>query len=147
MPITVKYPFYPNKASATGQRTWKDAEFKFTIVSVEEMEETAGCGIEYLRLQGKQIRALILLACYGLRWTEPDMNPARARKLLTRFVDADGDVVALTKALVKALNESGVYGSPDSNKEEIAAGEDAAEKVDPDDDEGDDPNPPAPTAH
>jgi hypothetical protein len=131
MATTVKFPIIPNKPPL---------EFKFTVPTTLDLEEAAGMSIDMMRLRGQNLKALVLLTCYGLKWDDPSMTELRAKKILGRFVDAGGDVVELTKALVDALNVSGVYGRPESTvmaeseAAEIAEGEEDA-------DAGDDPQP------
>ena len=104
MPTSKKYPFIPNKPPV---------EFKFTVPTTLELEEAAGMSIDMLRLRGQTLRALLLLVCYGLKWDDASMTEGRAKKMLSRFVDTGGNVAELTKALVEALNLSGVYGLPE----------------------------------
>lgn len=104
MPTSKKYPLIPNKPPV---------EFKFTVPTTLDLEEAAGMSIDMLRLRGQTLRALVLLVCYGLKWDDASMTELRAKKLLQRFVDHGGDVADLTKALVEALNLSGVYGLPE----------------------------------
>jgi hypothetical protein len=105
MATTVKFPIIPNKPPL---------DFKFTVPTTLELEEAAGMSIDMMRLRGQNLKALVLLVCYGLKWDDPSMTEIRARKILGRFVEAGGDVVELTKALVEALNVSGVYGRPEA---------------------------------
>jgi cyanate lyase len=65
---------------------------------------------EMLRLRGQHVRAIVLLLTYALKDGDQSMTELRARKILQRFVNAGGDTADLSRALVTALNESGVYG-------------------------------------
>lgn len=105
---TVDFPLIPNKAPV---------RFRFTIPNVRALELAAGCGIDLLRLRGQQIHALVLLVCYGLKWSDRKMTEDRAADLIEAYRDDGGSVVELSKAVVKALNESGVYGP--AEKDEI----------------------------
>jgi len=69
-----------------------------------------------LRLRGQSIYAICLLACYGLKHADKQMTEDKAAELIEIYRDrggpdgVPGDMKALYDALVKALNESGVYG-------------------------------------
>lgn len=129
-PKTVKLPTSVKFELFTGK---PPIEFKFTIDTTLELEEAAGMGVEMLRLRGQHVRAVVLLLTYALKDADRSMTESRARKILQRFINAGGNVTELSKALVEALNESGVYGNSaqltatdDAPKDE--AGEDESEE-------------------
>lgn len=98
---TVDFPLIPGKASV---------KFRFTIPTTRQLELAAGVGIDTLRFRGQTVWALVLLTCYALKWADPKMTEDRAGALIQGYLDGGGTAKALTDALVKALNESGVYG-------------------------------------
>jgi hypothetical protein len=104
----VEFPLKPGQAPV---------KFKFTIPSTNAMEKAAGVGIHMLRLQGRQVGAIVLMTCYALRWKDPSMTEARAETLIQAYLEAGGKIEALSEALVKALNDSGAYGTPDAKTE------------------------------
>lgn len=106
----VEFPLIPGKAPV---------RFRFTIPNVRALELAAGCGIDLLRLRGQQVHALVLLVCYALKASDKKMTEDRAADLVQAYLDEDGDIAVLSKAVVQALNESGVYGKP-----ELPEGED-----------------------
>lgn len=110
---TVDFPLKPGQAPV---------RFRFTIPNTRALELAAGCGIELLRLRGQTVHALVLMTCYGLRWSDKRMTEEKAGELIQEYLEADGSVEALSKALVKAMNESGVYGEPE--KPETEGGDD-----------------------
>lgn len=99
----VEFPLKPNLPPV---------KFKFTIPSTRRMELAAGAGVDMLRLRGQSIYAMVLMTCYALQWQDKLMTEEKAADLVQKYLDDGGDVVALSNALVKALNESGVYGQP-----------------------------------
>lgn len=113
---TVDYPFYPTTDEA-GTTTFKDARFRFTIRTTREMEKSAGCGVGLLQARMQSIEVVVLLVCYGLRWDDKKMTEEKAVDLVEKYLDAGGDVIKLSAALVKCLNTSGVYGKPDPEVE------------------------------
>jgi hypothetical protein len=111
---SVTYPFFVGKPDPdTKKITFKDAEFRFTTKTSRALEISAGCGIEWLIARGQSVHTLILLVCYGLMWQKNlKMTEDKAIDLIDEFVDAGGDTGELTKACMKAMNQSGVYGLP-----------------------------------
>jgi len=107
--VSVFYPLTPVQDDQ-GHTTLKDVEFRFTIRTVTEMERATGCGVAQLVLLQKNAQAMVALLCYGLRWKDRSFTEDKAIDLAQKFIEAGGDVEDLTKHLVKALNESGVYG-------------------------------------
>lgn len=103
---TVEFPLKPNQPPV---------KFKFTIPSVRRMELAANCGIDVLRLRGQSIYAIVLMACYALQWQDKTMTEDKAADLIQAFIAEGGKVDDLSKALVKALNASGVYGTPEGS--------------------------------
>lgn len=91
-------------------------EFRFTTKSARALERAAGSGIAWLVARGQSVEALVLLVCYGLQWQFPKMTEQKATDLIDAFVDAGGDTKELSKAAMRALEESGVYGKPDSGE-------------------------------
>ena len=110
---TVEFPFGVKKDSE-GVASFVDIGFRFTIRTALELERASG-GLQMLLARGQSVWALVLLVCYGLKWNRKKITEDDAIQLLDQFVEADGDTRALTQALSKALNESGVYG-PDADK-------------------------------
>lgn len=104
---TVEFPLKPGAPPV---------KFRFTIPNTRALELAAGCGIELLRLRGQTVHALVLMTCYGLRWNDKRMTEDRASELIQEYLDADGSVEELSKALVKAMNGSGVYGEPETDE-------------------------------
>lgn len=120
---TVDFPLIPGKAPV---------RFRFTIPNVRALELAAGCGIDLLRLRGQQVHALVLMVCYGLKWNDKRMTEDKAADLIQEYLDKDGSVLDLSKAIVKALNESGVYGPAEAEQPESADGdEENPTKADP----------------
>jgi hypothetical protein len=109
MPATVEFPFAVKK-NEDGSASFVEQSFRFTIKTARELEKAAGSGIAYLVARGQSVDALVLMVCYGLRWSHPKLREDDAVELVDAYVDAGGDVTQLMSALVKALNESGVYG-------------------------------------
>jgi hypothetical protein len=99
----VEFPLKPNQAPV---------KFKFTIPSTRRMELAAGSGVDMLRLRGQSIYAIVLMTCYALQWSDRTMTEDKAADLIEKFKEAGGKIEELSEALVKALNESGVYGQP-----------------------------------
>lgn len=112
---TVDFPLIPGKAPS---------RFRFTIPTTRQLELAAGVGIDTLRFRGQTVWALVLLTCYALKWADPKMSEERAGALVQGYLDGGGKIKDLTEALVKALNESGVYGEVEKP---AAAEEDGAE--------------------
>lgn len=98
---TVDFPLIPNAAPV---------RFRFTIPSTRQLELAAGSSIEFLRLRGQSVHALVLLVCYGLKWADKRMTEDKAADLIQAFLEDGGKITDLSKAIVQALNESGVYG-------------------------------------
>jgi hypothetical protein len=117
---SVTFPFFVGKPDPdTKKITFKDAEFRFTTKTSRQLEISAGCGIEWLIARGQSVHTLILLVCYGLMWNKNlKMNEDKAIDLIDAFVDAGGDTSELTKACMKAMNSSGVYGLPEQKDDE-----------------------------
>jgi hypothetical protein len=109
---TVQFPLLPGKAPVG---------FRFTIPNVRALELAAGCGIDVLRLRGQQIHALVLLVCYGLKWSDKKMTEDKAADYIEAFRDDGGNIVDLSKAVVKALNQSGVYGPAEVEDADVEA--------------------------
>lgn len=89
--------------------------FRFTIASTRSLEKAAGVGIDLLRLRGQVAEAIVLMTCYGLKWEDESITEKKAERLVQSYVDGGGDIKDLSEALVKALNESGVYGKPQTD--------------------------------
>ncbi len=113
--VSVFFPLVPITDDDTGKTTFKDVEFRFTIRTTREMERSAGCGVQLLHARSQSVEALVLLLCYGLRWK--DKKEDKAVDLIDTYLNAGGETEALSKALVKSLNESGVYGTPPEERE------------------------------
>jgi hypothetical protein len=79
----VEFPLKPGQAPV---------KFKFTIPSTNAMEKAAGVGIHMLRLQGRQVGAIVLMTCYALRWKDPSMTEARAETLIQAYLEAGGKI-------------------------------------------------------
>lgn len=111
---TVDFPFYTFQDDQ-GAHQFTDARFRFTIRTTREMEKAAGCGVGMLQMRMQSVEVVVLLVCYGLRWDDKKMTEDKAVDLVERYLDAGGDVIKLSTALVKCLNTSGVYGKPDTD--------------------------------
>ncbi len=98
---TVEFPLVPDAAPV---------RFRFTIPTTRQLEKAAGVGIDYLRIRGQQVEALVLMCCYALRSENKGMTEEKAADLIQHYIEAGGDVVKLSEALVEAMNASGVYG-------------------------------------
>lgn len=97
--------------------------FRFTTKTTRALERAAGSGISWLVVRGQSVEALVLLLCYGLLHAYPKMTEQKATDIIDAYIDEDreggaGDVKDLASALHKALNESGVYGKPETDDEE-----------------------------
>lgn len=101
---TVDFPLKPGEP---------DVRFKFTTPKVLEMERALGCSVDMLRLRGQVVLALTALTCYAIKWKDKNMTMDRAADLIDVYREQGGDMKALSDALMKALNESGVYGLPE----------------------------------
>lgn len=106
---TVEFPLKPGKP---------DVKFKFTIPSTRRMELAAGVGVDLLRLRGQSVHAIVLMACYALQWQDKSMTEDKAAELIEVYRDNGGSIDDLAKALVEALNTSGVYGKPKTDGDE-----------------------------
>lgn len=97
-----------------------DVEFRFTIKTARDLERATRPfgGIAGLHLRGSNVEALVVTTLFALRWNKPQLTEDKVIDLMQNFVYAGGDVVALTTALTKALNESGVYGKPEKPEDE-----------------------------
>lgn len=100
---TVPFPLKPGQAPV---------EFRFTVPNVRQLELEAGVGIDLLRLRGQSVHALCLLVCYGLKWSDKTMTVDKAAGLIQTYIGDGGSIKDLSNVVVKALNESGVYGKP-----------------------------------
>lgn len=113
---TVPFPLLPDDT---------DVEFRFTIKTARDLERATRPfgGIAGLHLRGSNVEALVVTTLYALRWNKPKLTEDKVVDMMQAFVDAGGDVVALTTALSKALNESGVYGKPEKPEDESQEGD------------------------
>jgi hypothetical protein len=119
MAATVAFPFAV-KTNDDGSTSLVETDFRFTIKTARELEKSAGQGIAYLVARGQSVESLVLLVCYGLRFARPKLREDDAVQLIQDFLDAGGDVNKLSEALVKCLNESGVYGQmPKTDKPKV----------------------------
>lgn len=89
-----------------------DVEFRYTTKTARQLERACNGNMERVLSLGKSVEASVLLVCYGQRWNQPTLTEDHAADQLDEFIAAGGDIVDLTVALYKALNESGVYGKP-----------------------------------
>lgn len=112
MATHVDFPFAVEGDRATGGTRLVNARFRFTVRTARELERASGVGITLLVARGQSVEAMVLLACYGLRWQHKRLTEDETVDLVDKFLDAGGDCKALSGALYKALNESGVYGEP-----------------------------------
>lgn len=87
-------------------------EFRFGIKSAREMERFAGCNYTKMLADTKQIEAICMMVCYGLRHEDPTLTVDKAADLVEAYVDDGGNIVELYLALQKAMDYSGVYGPP-----------------------------------
>lgn len=86
--------------------------FRFTIKAARDMEKAAGCNYQKLIEDTRQIEAICLMTCYGLKHDQPKMTLDKAVDLVDAFVDKGGSIVDLGIALQKAMLKSGCYGTP-----------------------------------
>ena len=102
---TVPFPLVPGQP---------DVEFRFTIKTARDLERATRQfgGIAGLNMRGSNVEALVVCTLFALRWNKPKLTEDTVVDMIQTFVDHDGDVIALTTTLTKALNESGVYGKP-----------------------------------
>lgn len=108
------------------KETYETVEFRYGTKEAYELEEAAGMGIAWLRAQGKSIKAMVLLVCYGLKQQYPKMTQQKAIDIIQAYLDRGGNVKELSDAASKALLDSGVYG-----REEESAPEDGEDDQDP----------------
>lgn len=116
---SVTFPFFVGLPGDDKKIPLLDAEFRFTTKTTRAMERSAGNGISWVIARGQSVEALVLLVCYGLQWkkwpkgkTTAEMTEDWAVDLIDAFIDAGGEVEELSKAVYKALDQSGVYGKP-----------------------------------
>lgn len=110
----VRFPLIPGKANGDGTVPWKEVEFLFTVRAAKDLEEVAGTSPYLLSLRGQSVKATVLMVLFGLRHADAAMNESRAVALLDKYLKGGGKLKPLNEALVKAMNESGVYGDPDT---------------------------------
>lgn len=122
--VSITFPLRPGK---------HPVEFKFTAKYARQMERAAGCGIPMLLMSGRTIDALVLMVCYGIKHAKPNMTEDKAVEWIDAFIAAGGNVTELSEAVMKAMNQSGVYGLNEA----------AAPATPPDDDDEDGPATPA----
>ena len=96
------------------KETYETVEFRFGTKEAYGLEEAAGSGIQWLMAQGRNVKALVLLVCYGLRQTYPKMTEQKAIDIIDAFRENGGNIKLLSEAASKALYESGVYGRDES---------------------------------
>lgn len=124
----IRFPLIPGKPDGNGVVQWRDVEFLFGIKAAKDLEEVAGTSPYLLSLRGQSVKATVLMVLYGLRHSDAAMNESRAVALIDKYLKAGGKLKPLTEALVKAMNESGVYGDPELPEEpEPLEGEPAAD--------------------
>lgn len=87
-------------------------EFRFSIKSAREMERFAGCNYTKMLADTRQIEAVCMMVCYGLRHEDPKLTVDKAADLVDAFVEKGGNIIELYLALQKAMDYSGVYGPP-----------------------------------
>jgi hypothetical protein len=116
---SVTFPFFVGLPGDDKKIPLLDAEFRFTTKTTRAMERAAGAGISWVIAKGQSVEALVLLVCYGLQWKKwpkgkalAEMTEDWAVDLIDAFIDADGEIEELSKAVYKALDQSGVYGKP-----------------------------------
>lgn len=114
---SITFPFFVGMPKPDKSIALEDAEFRFTTKAARALEGAAGCGITFLLAKGQTVELTVLLVCYGLQWQpQLKMTEAKAVDLIDEFIDAGGNVTALSEALYKALDSSGVYGKVDDKK-------------------------------
>lgn len=87
--------------------------FYFDVITAQQLEDIGGANPAFLAAQGKQVTALVLMTMYGLKHTDDGITQRKAQRLIQKYLKDGGKTKPLMDALVKALNESGVYGDPD----------------------------------
>ncbi len=93
-------------------------EFRFSIKSAREMERIAGCNYTKMFLDTRQIEAICMMVCYGLRHEDPTLTIDKAADRVDAFIEDGGNILDLYKALQKAMDYSGVYGPPVKDEDE-----------------------------
>ena len=131
MSVPVAYPFIPSKPDDDGVVSWRDVEFLYTVKAAKDLEEIAGTSPYLLSLRGQSVKATVLMVWHGLKHADASMNENKAVNMLQRYLDAGGKLKGLNEALVKAMNESGVYGEPDVPDEPEREGEEGEPAPDP----------------
>ena len=106
------------------KETYDHVEFRYGTKEAYELEEAAGTGIAWLQAQGRSIKALVLLVCYGLRQQHPKMTQQKAIDIIQAFVERGGNTKALSEAAAKALRDSGVYGRDETDATATEDGDD-----------------------
>jgi hypothetical protein len=117
---SVSFPFFVGMPGEDKTISLVDAEFRYTTKFTRQLERAAGTGLSWLIARGQSVECAVLLVCYGLkhlgkvpfRGKQIEMTEDVAVDLIDEFIDAGGDVKALSEALYKGLNASGVYGKP-----------------------------------
>lgn len=110
---SVSFPFLVGQPDATTKAIpLNPAEFRFTTRSARRLEQACNGNIDTVIGRGKSVEACVLLVCYGLQWNDAAMTEDKATDLIDEFIAAGGDVIDLSRALYRALTESGVYGKP-----------------------------------
>jgi hypothetical protein len=104
---TVPFPLIPDQP---------DVEFRFTIKTARLLERATRPwgGIAALNLRGNNVEVLVMVTHHALLWKQPKLAEDKVIDMIQTFVDEGGNVVALTETLTKALDESGVYGRPET---------------------------------
>lgn len=110
-------PYHPQ--NDPGATLFRDVEFRFRINSGREIERVYGCSFKVLMERGQEIEAIVGAVCAGMRHDNPKITQDKAEELVQNFIDADGDIVELYNALVKAWNISGVYSKRKLDEPEI----------------------------
>jgi hypothetical protein len=110
VPFELNVTIQVERQNRIHKETYERVEFRFGTKEAYALEEAAGSGIQWLIAQGRSVKALVLLVCYGLRQTYPKMTEQKAIDIIDAFRENGGNVKLLSEAASKALHESGVYG-------------------------------------
>jgi len=117
VPFELNVTIQVERQNRLHKETYETVEFRFGTKEAYGLEEAAGSGIQWLMAQGRSVKALVLLVCYGLRQTHPKMTEQKAIDIIDAYRENGGNVKLLSEAASKALYESGVYGRDESDAE------------------------------
>jgi hypothetical protein len=114
----------------------KPRNFRFSWSACNRFEEAYGMNLPRAFVSDRGVRLFTYLAWAGLLEDEPTLKVAQVEKRFDRFIANGGNLGDFTKAIMKAMTESGVIGRE----------EPADKAADDEDAEGNDQPGPAPSA-